>query len=125
MRSGPDPREHDRARTWLLPVMQHQHYDPHPEDPVMAEECPGCHTTDQVRCTGNPPNTRAWACGMGWAVSVVNQHLRDRAGGYAEQTEALRWYLQQIITLAEEAPELTDEELRTRLHALAASCGAR
>ncbi|HVE95746.1 MAG TPA: hypothetical protein VNA67_01980 [Pseudonocardiaceae bacterium] len=38
---------------------------------------------------------------------------------------ALRWYLQQIITLVDEAPQLTDQEMRTRLHALADSCVAR
>lgn len=95
---------------------------------MATETCPGCHTTDQVRSAGNTLNTEAWACdgcGMGWAVSLVNPHLLDRAVDYAEQTAALRWYLQQIITLADKAPQLTDQELRTRLHALADSCGAR
>lgn len=89
---------------------------------MTAETCPGCHTTDQVRSAGNTLNTEAWACdgcGMGWAVSLVNPHLRDRASDYAEQLGAARWLLGQVVALADEAPTLTDRELRHRLLALA------
>lgn len=109
--------------------MQQQHRDPHPTDPVMAAEaCPGYGATDQVRSTGSTLNTATWVCdgcGLGWAVSLINSQLRDRAGDYAEQAGALRWYSHQIITLAQESPQLTDRELRRRLLALAESCGAR
>lgn len=91
-----------------------------------AEECPGCHNTDQVRSAGNTLNTEAWACdgcGMGWAVSLVNPHVRDRAGDHAEEVGRLRWYLQQIVALGDDAPKLTDRELRDRLLTLAS--GAR
>jgi hypothetical protein len=56
---------------------------------------------------------------------VVNPHLRDRAGDYAEEVGRLRWYLQQIVALGDAADGLTDLELRDRLLTLVETCGAR
>lgn len=35
-----------------------------------------------------------------------------------EENERLRWSLAKVITLADEAPRMTDEQLRARLEAL-------
>jgi hypothetical protein len=40
-------------------------------------------------------------------------------GAAAEEIGRLRWSLRQIIALADEAPQLTDAQLRQRLLALA------
>lgn len=40
-------------------------------------------------------------------------------GAAAEEIGRLRWSLRQVIALAEEAPQLTDAQLRQRLLALA------
>jgi len=52
---------------------------------------------------------------------VVNPHLRpahlaDRAAD--GEIGRLRWALRQVITLADDAPTLTDQQLRGRLLAL-------
>jgi len=54
-------------------------------------------------------------------VSPAHALLAD-LGAAAEEIGRLRWYLQQVITLADEAPTLTDEQLRTRLLVLAGPC---
>jgi CTP:molybdopterin cytidylyltransferase MocA len=58
-----------------------------------------------------------------WAISVVNPHLRS---GYlaglaaaVEQVGAARWILRQVVQLADQAPQLADEQLRAQLVALA------
>lgn len=82
-------------------------------DPTANDDaCPGCGTTHGVQPTPAPPKVQAWtctACGMNWAVTVVNPFLDRRAA-----TVALR----QVIALADQAPELTDAQLRDRLTAL-------
>jgi hypothetical protein len=50
--------------------------------------------------------------------------LLGNLGAAAEEIGRLRWILRQIIALANDAPQLSDVELRTRLLALAES-GAR
>jgi hypothetical protein len=40
----------------------------------------------------------------------------------AEEIGRLRWKLAQVIAVADDAPRLTDRELRDRLLALAESC---
>ncbi|MBV9142836.1 MAG: hypothetical protein JO115_18310 [Pseudonocardiales bacterium] len=55
-------------------------------------------------------------------ISVVNPHLRpahhaDLAAA-VEEISRLRWALRQVITLADDAPTLTDQQLRGRLLAL-------
>lgn len=88
------------------------------------DACPRCEATTGVRqITGTSPKVRAWsctACGLDWAISVVNPHLR---AGYlaaaAEEIRRLRWTLRQVITLADDVPTITDQQLRDRLLALA------
>ena len=47
-------------------------------DPPEADTCPGCGATHDVQPKPAPPKVAAWtcaACGMSWAVSVVNPAL--------------------------------------------------
>lgn len=88
------------------------------------EACPGCGTTTGVQqITGSSPKVHAWsctACGLDWAITVVNPHLRARyLTAAAEEIRRLRWTLRQVVTLADDAPTITDQQLRNRLLALA------
>lgn len=53
------------------------------------EACPGCGTTTGVQPTsGTSPKVHAWsctACGLDWAITVVNPHLRARLLALAER----------------------------------------
>ncbi len=100
--------------------------DPCRDAPGTAESRPGCGaTTGVLRTTGTTPTIRTWSCttcGLNWVISVVNPHLRpthlaDLAA--VEEIGRLRRTLRQVITLADDAPTLTDEQLRDRLLALA------
>ncbi|MGH3773692.1 MAG: hypothetical protein ACRDRW_20250 [Pseudonocardiaceae bacterium] len=114
----------------------HLHPTPAPEvthpmmpahDPDTAESCPGCAATIGVRGTAStPPQVQAWscaACGMDWAMTVVNPHLRATyPAGLAtavEEIGRLRWTLRQVITLADDALTITERQLRDRLLTLA------
>ncbi len=47
-------------------------------DPTEAQPCPGCGATHGVQPKAAPPKVDAWtctACGMNWAVTVVNPAL--------------------------------------------------
>jgi hypothetical protein len=61
-------------------------------------------------------------CGLTWAVTVNHRprpaYLVD-LGAAAEEIGRLHWALRQVIALADEAPGLTDAQLRQRLLALA------
>jgi ribosomal protein L37AE/L43A len=89
------------------------------------EACPYCGETSGVEPMPAPPKVQAWscsACTTEWAVTVANPHLRcaypvDLAAAIGEISR-LRWTLVQVITLADDAPTITDEQLRTRLRAL-------
>lgn len=91
------------------------------------DPCPYCGTTHGVQPTPAPPTVTAWtctACGTDWAISVVNPHLRTTypadLAATAHEIRRLRRTLRGIITLADDAPELADPELRDRLLTLAA-----
>jgi hypothetical protein len=45
--------------------------------------------------------------------------LLDDLGAAAQEIGRLRWTLRQVVTLADDAPGLTDQQLRDRLLALA------
>lgn len=74
---------------------------------------------------------QAWsctACDTQWAVTVVNPQQRayfDDLCAAVEQLGRLRWTLRQVVELADQMPELTNQQLRDRLLALAETCGAR
>jgi ribosomal protein L37AE/L43A len=91
-----------------------------------SQGCPGCGRIEGVELTRSTSRVSAWKCtrcGVSWAVSVVNPHLRgDHPAALAARVERLRaarLILREVITLADEAPTLTDLELRGRLRALA------
>lgn len=95
---------------------------------VDDQSCPGCGHIEGVEQTSHTPRVAAWsctACGMDWAISVVNPHLRSACladlGAAVEEIGRLRWVLRQIIALADIAPTITNEQLRDLLVALAAS----
>ena len=92
----------------------------------VAEACLTCYRIEGVELTS--ASVEAWRCtrcSTSWAVSVVNPHLRDRAGDYAEEVGRLRCYVQQIVALGDAADGLTDRELRDRLPPLAGTCATR
>jgi ribosomal protein L37AE/L43A len=83
--------------------------------PIADTTCPHCGNTSGVQPTANTARVTAWSCsdcGTEWAVSVVNPRLYlDRLTA----TVAAR----QFVSLADDAPGLTDTELRRRLAGLA------
>lgn len=96
---------------------------------VDDQSCPGCGHIEGVEQTSRTARVAAWsctACGMDWAVSVVSPHLRSACladlGTVVEEIGRLRWVLRQVVVLADIAPTITNEQLRDRLVALAASC---
>jgi ribosomal protein L37AE/L43A len=86
------------------------------------DPCPHCDTTAGVRLISSPPKVWAWscaACGTRWVMSVVNPHLYlDRLAEAVAEAGRLRWLLRQVVQLADDAPTITDEQLRIRLRAL-------
>jgi hypothetical protein len=88
--------------------------------------CPSCGNASGVQViTNTPPRVRAWfcaACRTDWAIAVVNPRpFLDYLTATVELAAA-RSVLREVITLADQAPMLTDEQLRFRLRALA-ECG--
>lgn len=104
-------------------------HDPCRDDYGTDESCPACGaTTGVLRTTGTARSIQTWSCtmcGLNWVLSVVNPHLRPAhlAGLAAAAGEIwrLRHALRQVITLADDAPTLTDEQLRDRLLTLASA----
>lgn len=66
---------------------------------------------------------QAWkcTCGTSWAITVANPcpAYFEQLGAAVEEVGRLRWTLAEIIALADDAPQLADEQLRDRLLALA------
>ncbi|MGH3772323.1 MAG: hypothetical protein ACRDRW_13160 [Pseudonocardiaceae bacterium] len=102
-------------------------HNPCPDTHDMPESCPGCAATTGVQPTpGTPAQVQAWSCavcGMNWAITVVNPHLRAAypadLDAAVEEIGRLRWTLRQVITLADDAPTITERRLRDRLLTLA------
>lgn len=92
-------------------------------DPADVNPCPSCGGTSGVRVnSGASPGVRVWscsACRTDWAITVVNPRpYLDYLAGWVEVAVA-RSVLRQVIALAEQAPVLSDEQLRARLVDLA------
>ena len=72
--------------------------------------------------TGTSPSVRAWscaACRTDWAIAAVNPRpYLEYLAGWVE-VAAARSMLRQVIALAEQAPALSDEQVRARLVDLA------
>jgi transposase-like protein len=85
------------------------------------DPCPYCGATG-VQPIPAPPKVQAWtctACRLDWAVTVVNpRSYLDRLAEAVAEAGRLRWLLRQVVQLADDAPTITDEQLRTRLRAL-------
>lgn len=107
----------------VMPVLSTGHLVPCPcdkrpdstvERPDSSDPCPHCGGLRGVRdITTTSPKVRAWSCsecGTCWATGVVNSHLDHLRGSVV---------LRELITLAELAPRLTDDQLRSRLLVLA------
>ncbi len=87
--------------------------------------CPYCDSAGGVtRVACASPTVEAWLCAAccgQWWISVVNprpQPFLDRLTGTVELAAA-RSVLWAVITLADEAPGISNEELRSRLLMLA------
>lgn len=96
-----------------------------------SEACPYCGTSDRTRPTTDTGRVRAWVCdhcSTDWAYTVPDSRaavlLTTDLGAVAREIGRLRWALRQVIALADDAPTITDVELRARLLTLAES-GAR
>jgi transposase-like protein len=87
------------------------------------DPCPYCGATSGVQPTaGTSPKVQAWsctACGTQWAISVVNPRPYFDRLAAAVELAAARSMLRQVIALVDQAPGLTDAQLRTRLVVLA------
>lgn len=84
----------------------------------MTEVCPGCGGITGCTAQACPTRDKGMAGRIvptEWAITVVNPPRADAACPV----------LRQVIALAHEAPTLTNREPRTRLLALAESCGPR
>jgi hypothetical protein len=84
--------------------------------------CPGCGQIEGVEQTSRTPRVASWKCryGMSWVITVVSpQPYFDRLAATVEQLGATRSVLRAVITLADDAATLPDQELRDRLLALA------
>jgi hypothetical protein len=94
-----------------------------------VEPCPGCGATSDVKViTDASPRVQSWkcgACGTDWVVTVVNpRSYLDHLVATVELAGA-RSALRALLTLADDAPTLTDAELRSRLTVLAGRSAMR
>ena len=85
--------------------------------------CPYCGTSDGVQRQPAPPRVQAWrctSCGTDFACTTVNpQPYFDHLTATVQQLGAARSILREVVALADDAPTITDRELRHRLLALA------
>ncbi|MGH3767232.1 MAG: hypothetical protein ACRDS0_01070 [Pseudonocardiaceae bacterium] len=94
-----------------------------PTGPADLESCPYCGGTTGVQViTNTPPIVQGWSCGecaTEWWISVVNPrpYLIHLAG--TVELAVARSAVRGVCALADQAPGLTDTELRARLVALA------
>jgi hypothetical protein len=78
-----------------------------------------------VQLTSATSRVTAWTCtcGLSRATSLVKPHLRPQypvsIAAALDEISRLRRTLAQVITLADDAPTLTDDQLRDRLLTLA------
>jgi hypothetical protein len=95
--------------------------------PAERDPCPSCGAITGVRwITGTPLKAQAWscgACGTEWVTSVVNPRPFLNLLTASVELAMARSVLGELIRLADQAPVLTEEQLRFRLLTLAA-CAA-
>jgi hypothetical protein len=85
--------------------------------PAELDPCPYCGGISGVQViTGTPPTVQAWSCGecgTEWAITVVNPRLQS----FLDRLTATV-VLRGVIALADEAFQLSDDQLRARLAGL-------
>jgi hypothetical protein len=89
---------------------------------TIDDACPYGGETTGVQPMAAPPRVQAWHCSVcttEWAISVIRPDSLTDLGVAAQEIGRLRRILRQLCTLADDAPTITDRELRTRLLALA------
>ena len=93
--------------------------------PAEADPCPYCGATSGVQViTDTPPKVRGWSCAACRAqywISVVNPRPQPYLNHLAGTVDlaAARSALREVITLANEAAVLSNNQLRARLADLA------
>jgi hypothetical protein len=97
--------------------------------PADVNPCPSCGDTTSVQPTpGISPRVKAWscaACRTDWAITVANPRpFLDHLTASVELAAA-RSVLRAVIALADEAPALTDDQVRARLVDLARTARCR
>jgi hypothetical protein len=92
-------------------------------EPTGVDSCPQCGMTSGVqRSTEISPRVRVWGgagCGTRWAATVIRSQLYLDHLAAVVELAAARSVLRDVITLADQAPRLTDEQLKFRLVMLA------
>jgi hypothetical protein len=87
------------------------------------DPCPHCgDTSDMQVITNTAPTAQAWkcgACGTEWAITVVNPCSYLDYLAATVELAGTRSALRALLSLADDAPGLTDAELRSRLMVLA------
>jgi len=89
------------------------------------DPCPYCGGTSGVQqITNTPRKVHGWSCrecGTDWWIGVINpRRYRDDLAGLVELAAA-RSLLRRVIALADEAPMLTNAEMRAQLVDLASA----
>ena len=96
--------------------------------PAELDPCPYCGITTEVQSiTGTSRESEAWscsACQTNWAIAVDPRLFLAHLAATVELAMA-RPVLREVITLANQAPGLADDQLRFRLLALAACATPR
>lgn len=87
-------------------------------DTTDIDPCLSCDTTTRMQPDPSAvPKVQAWAYaawGTRWAITATNPRLRPWLGHLAEDSAAIRSVLGGVITLAEQAPEISDDQFRFR-----------
>jgi transposase-like protein len=108
-----------------IPAGRRSSHSPRHAPGARPVPCPYCQTTIRVRQTGDTGRIQAWACdrcATDWTFTALDSRtatLVGDLGAAVREIGRLRWLQRQIITLADTAPGLTDEQLRTGLLNLA------
>jgi transposase-like protein len=108
-----------------IPAGRRSSHSPRPAPGARPVPCPCCGITSSVRQTSDTGRIQAWACdhcNTDWAFTVPDSRtaaLLGDLGAPAQEIGRLRRVLRQVVMLADNAPGLTDEQLRARLLAVA------
>jgi hypothetical protein len=100
-----------------------------PADATDVDPCTHCGGTSDVKVIPDTsPKVQAWSCvagGTDWCVSVVNPRVYLDHLARTVELAGARAALRATLILADQAPTLTDAELRSRLLALAGRASGR